>query len=125
MYDLDDEKFPLPPGIPGSVIARVANLFNLRYESEPPSLVGKKENLERAKEYLKKLLEAKIFLRDVGKMAKRYNIKAKIYCEDDELREILKMVSEDIAFRDYIEVVDERIEGEEIKFLDKKVIVSA
>ncbi|ADG12741.1 hypothetical protein [Methanocaldococcus infernus] len=124
LYDLDDEKFILPPGIPSSVIARVTQLFNVRYESEPPSLIGKREEIEKAKEFIKKLLEAKMFLKDIGKLAKRHKVKAKIYCEDDELRNLLKIAVQDIVFREYLEILDEKIEGEKIKFLDKEVIIS-
>ncbi|ENN95881.1 hypothetical protein J422_05414 [Methanocaldococcus villosus KIN24-T80] len=121
----------LPPGLPQSIIARVIEFCNVNYDirEDPalgvkyPVLIGDEESLEKAKEYLKLITELKLALRDIARLARKHKIKAKVYAEDENIRELLKIIKNDIANREFVEVVDEKIEGEVIEVLDKKLIV--
>ncbi len=128
MYNIDEEELILPPGIPESVIARVVEICNLRYEprEEPLAmvLIGKKENLEKAKKYLALITELKLFLRDLARLSKKHNIKSHIYTDDNEVRYLLEKIINDIANSEYIEIANELPdEYEVINILDKKIYV--
>ncbi len=132
-YDIDEKELVLPPGLPQSIIARLIELcdvkFDVRedefYNVKYPVLIGKEEQLKKAKEYLKLLTEAKLALRDIARLARKFKVKAKVYTDDEELKYILNVLSNDIANRDYIEIVEEMPEGEKevIEILDKKIYV--
>lgn len=61
-------------------------------------------------------------LRDIARLARRFKVKAKIYTDDEDLRYILDVLSNDIANKDYIEIVEEMPEGDKevIEIGDKK-----
>ena len=132
-YDIDEKEIPVPPGLPQSIIARLVELCNVKfdiredemYDVKYPVLIGKEEDLEEAKKYLCIITEAKLVLRDIARLAKKFKVKAKIYTDDENLRYILDVLSNDIANKNYIEIVDEMPEGDKevIEIGDKKIYV--
>ena len=78
----------------------------------------KKENIENAKRYFIVFTEAKLALRDIARLARRFKTKVKIYAEDDDLRYVVGLVSNDITNRDKIEVLDEKLESEDFETID-------
>ena len=116
----------IPPGIPQSIIARVIETCGVNYEvkkdelfdREYPILYGEKENIENAKRYFILFTEAKLALRDIARLARRFKTKVKIYAEDDDLRYVIGLVSNDITNRDKIEVLDEKLESEDFETID-------
>jgi len=132
-YDIDEKEIPIPPGLPQSIIARLVEMCNVKfdlredeiYNVKYPVLVGKEENLKEAKKYLELITETKLALRDIARLARKFMVKAKIYTDDENLKYILDVLSNDVANRDYIEVVDEMPEGDKevIEIKDKKIYV--
>ncbi|ACV24223.1 hypothetical protein [Methanocaldococcus fervens] len=132
-YDIDEKEIPIPPGLPQSIIARLIELCNVKfdlredelYNVKYPVLIGKEENLKEAKKYLNLITEAKLALRDIAKLARKFKVKAKIYTDDEDLKYILDILKNDIANKDYIEIVEEMPEGDKevIEIGDKKVYV--
>jgi hypothetical protein len=132
-YDIDEKEIPVPPGLPQSIIARLVELCNVKfdiredemYNVKYPVLVGKEKDLEEARKYLELITEAKLALRDIARLARKFKVKAKIYTDDENLRYILDVLSNDVANRNYIEVVDEMPEGDKevIEIKDKKIYV--
>ena len=116
----------IPPGIPQSIIARVIETCGVNYEvkkdelfdREYPILYGEKENIENAKRYFIVFTEAKLALRDIARLARRFKTKVKIYAEDDDLRYVMGLVSNDITNRDKIEVLEEKLESEDFETID-------
>ncbi|HID47249.1 MAG TPA: hypothetical protein EYH15_02695 [Methanothermococcus okinawensis] len=124
----------IPPGIPQSVIYRVMEICGVNYQikkdpvldREYSVLSGYPEQIEEAKKYLKLFTEAKLALRDISRLARRYKTLAKLYTEDEELRGILSVASQDIANREWIEVCKEKpLDGEyeTLEICGKKVYV--
>ena len=127
-------EIPIPPGIPQSVIFRVMETCGVDYlikkdpvlDREFPVLSGYPEQIEDAKRYLKLFTEIKLALRDIALLGRRYKTVAKIYTEDEELRHILNIASQDIANRDWIEVLGEeppKGECETLEICGKKVYI--
>ncbi|HIP15575.1 MAG TPA: hypothetical protein EYG77_00020, partial [Methanothermococcus okinawensis] len=125
---------PIPPGIPQSIIFRVVETCGVDYRikrdpvlnREYPILSGYPEQIEDAKRYLKLFTEVKLVLRDIALLGRRYKTVAKIYTEDEELRHILSIVSQDIANRNWIELCEEKpISGEceTLEICEKKVYI--
>jgi hypothetical protein len=116
----------IPPGIPQSIIVRVIETCGVNYEvkkdelfdREYPILYGEKENIENAKRYFILFTEAKLALRDIARLARRFKTKVKIYAEDDDLRYVVGLVSNDITNRDKIEVLEEKLESEDFETID-------
>ena len=116
----------IPPGIPQSIIARVIETCGVNYEvkkdelfdKEYPILYGEKENIENAKRYFIVFTEAKLALRDIARLARRFKTKVKIYAEDDDLRYVVGLVSNDITNRDKIEVLEEKLESDDFETID-------
>ena len=116
----------IPPGIPQSIVVRVIETCGVNYEvkkdelfdREYPILYGEKENIENAKRYFILFTEAKLALRDIARLARRFKTKVKIYAEDDDLRYVIGLVSNDITNRDKIEVLDEKLESEDFETID-------
>ena len=116
----------IPPGIPQSIIVRVIETCGVNYEvkkdelfdREYPILYGEKENIENAKRYFILFTEAKLALRDIARLARRFKTKVKIYAEDDDLRYVIGLVSNDITNRDKIEVLEEKLESEDFETID-------
>ena len=116
----------IPPGIPQSIVVRVIETCGVNYEvkkdelfdKEYPILYGEKENIENAKRYFIVFTEAKLALRDIARLARRFKTKVKIYAEDDDLRYVIGLVSNDITNRDKIEVLDEKLESEDFETID-------
>ena len=116
----------IPPGIPQSIVVRVIETCGVNYEvkkdelfdKEYPILYGEKENIENAKRYFILFTEAKLALRDIARLARRFKTKVKIYAEDDDLRYVIGLVSNDITNRDKIEVLDEKLESEDFETID-------
>ncbi|ADC69394.1 conserved hypothetical protein [Methanocaldococcus sp. FS406-22] len=132
-YDLDEKEIPIPPGLPQSIIARLLEICNVKfdiredevYNVKYPVLIGKEKDLEEAKKYLELITESKLALRDIARLARRFKVKAKIYTDDEDFRYILDVLSSDIANKDYIEVVEDMPEGEKevIEIGNKKIYV--
>ncbi|NPA63294.1 MAG: hypothetical protein GXN95_07095 [Methanococci archaeon] len=131
-YDIDEKEIIIPPGLPQSVIARLVEICNVKfdvredelYNVKYPVLIGKEKDLEEAKKYLQLITEAKLALRDIARLARKYNIKAKVYAEDENLRYILNELKNDIANRNFIEIVEEKPEDSEVvNVADKKIYV--
>jgi len=127
-------EIPIPPGIPQSIIFRVVETCGVDYRikrdpvlnMEYPVLSGYPEQIEDAKRYLKLFTEVKLVLRDIALLGRRYKTVAKIYTEDEELRHILSIVSQDIANRNWIELCEEKpISGEceTLEICEKKVYI--
>ena len=116
----------IPPGIPQSIVVRVIETCGVNYEvkkdelfdKEYPILYGEKENIENAKRYFIVFTEAKLALRDIARLARRFKTKVKIYAEDDDLRYVVGLVSNDITNRDKIEVLEEKLESEDFETID-------
>jgi hypothetical protein len=116
----------IPPGIPQSIVVRVIETCGVNYEvkkdelfdKEYPILYGEKENIENAKRYFIVFTEAKLALRDIARLARRFKTKVKIYAEDDDLRYVIGLVSNDITNRDKIEVLEEKLESEDFETID-------
>ena len=116
----------IPPGIPQSIVVRVIETCGVNYEvkkdelfdREYPILYGEKENIENAKRYFILFTEAKLALRDIARLARRFKTKVKIYAEDDDLRYVIGLVSNDITNRDKIEVLEEKLESEDFETID-------
>jgi len=116
----------IPPGIPQSIVVRVIETCGVNYEvkkdelfdKEYPILYGEKENIENAKRYFILFTEAKLALRDIARLARRFKTKVKIYAEDDDLRYVIGLVSNDITNRDKIEVLEEKLESEDFETID-------
>ena len=109
-------EIPIPPGIPQSVIFRVMEICGVDYRikndpmlnRECPVLSGYPEQIEDAKRYLKLFTEVKLALRDIALLGRRFKTVGKIYTEDEELRYILSIASQDIANRKWIEICKEK-----------------
>ena len=119
---LDDTvELPIKPGIPQSIIVRVMEICGVEYklkdanmlDNKYPVLCGSRENIENAKEYLKLFTEVRLLLRDIARLARRFNTVAKIYTEDDDLKYIMEIVSQDVTNRDKLEILDKVPESKE------------
>ena len=133
---LDDTvELPIKPGIPQSIIVRVMEICGVEYklkdanmfDNKYPVLYGSRENIENAKEYLKLFTEVRLLLRDIARLARRFNTVAKIYTEDDDLKYIMGIVSQDVTNRDKLEILDKVPESKEdcetLDLCEKKIYV--
>ncbi|WP_421078489.1 hypothetical protein Mjas_04085 [Methanothermococcus sp. Ax23] len=119
-------EIPLPPGIPQSVIVRVIETCGVNYEvkkdelfdKEYPVLYGEKENIENAKSYLILFTEAKLALRDIARLARRFKTKVKVYADDEDLKPVIELISNDITNKDKIEILDEKLDSEDFETID-------
>jgi len=128
-------EIPIPPGISQSILVRIMELCNVQYEvkndeimqKEYPVIFGEKENIEKAKKYFILFTEAKLALRDIGRLIRRFKAnKVKLYCEDATLNNVINILLNDIPNGDKIEVSSEKIENEdfeEISICGKPVLV--
>ncbi|WP_423793174.1 hypothetical protein ACPB8Q_02885 [Methanocaldococcus indicus] len=122
MYDLDDKELIIPPGIPESVIARVVEMCNVRFDVKEDEinntkymvLVGKEENLEKAKKLLSIITELKLLLRDLARMGRRHKLKVNIYVDDENIRYILSKIINDVANKEYLNLAEELPDDYEI-----------
>ncbi len=104
----------IPPGIPQSIVVRVIETCGVNYEikkdelfdREYPIIYGDKKNIENAKRYFILFTEAKLALRDIARLARKFKTKAELYTDDEELRYILELVSNDITNKDRIKILD-------------------
>ncbi|HIP16994.1 MAG TPA: hypothetical protein EYG76_01650 [Methanothermococcus okinawensis] len=119
---LDDTvELPIKPGIPQSVIVRVMEICGVEYklkdtnmlDNKYPVLYGSRENIENAKKYLKLFTESKLVLRDIARLARRFNTVAKIYTEDDDLKYIMEIVSQNVTNRDKLKILEKVPESNE------------
>ncbi|MBW9222482.1 hypothetical protein KKP97_05495 [Methanothermococcus sp. SCGC AD-155-C09] len=119
---LDDiVELPIKPGIPQSILVRVMEICGVEYklkdanmlDNKYPVLYGSRENIENAKEYLKLFTEVRLLLRDIARLARRFNTVAKIYTEDDDLKYIMEIISQDVTNRDKLEILDKVPESNE------------
>ncbi|HIQ32175.1 MAG TPA: hypothetical protein EYH55_01665 [Methanothermococcus okinawensis] len=124
----------IPPGIPQSVIYRVMEICGVDFQvkkdpildREYPVLSGYPEQIEEAKRYLKLFTEAKLALRDIATLARRYKTVAKVYTEDEELSHVLSIAYQDMANKKWIEICREKPSDGEYEILEicgKKVFV--
>ena len=126
-------EMPIPPGLPQSIIIRLLEICNVRFDLRKdeihdikyPVLCGTLEDLKIAKEYLELVTETKLALREIARLARKFKTKVKLYTNDNEYRYILEIIANDIASKDRIEVVEEEVEGEceVVKVLDKEIKV--
>ncbi len=120
------EEIQIPPGIPQSIIVRVIETCGVNYEikkdelfdREYPILYGEKENIENAKKYFILLTEAKLALRDIARLARRFKTKVRVYSEDEELNYILGLVSDDITNKDKIEIINHKLDSEDFEIIN-------
>ncbi|EHP87078.1 hypothetical protein [Methanotorris formicicus] len=135
MEDMDNQiiEMPIPPGLPQSIIARLLEMCNVKFDIRTdeihdvkyPVLCGTLEDLKIAKEYLELTTETKLALREIARLARKFKTKVKLYTNDDEYKYILEIIANDIANKDKIEVVEKEPEGEyeTVKVLDKEIKV--
>ncbi|MBA2862243.1 hypothetical protein [Methanococcus maripaludis] len=111
---------PLPPGLPQSVIGRLACVCNIGYEikkdemmdREYPVITGTQEQLDYVKDYIFLFTELKLTLREISRLARRFKTDVKLYTDDDELQYVLGFAVQDVSGRDRFEIIMERPEGE-------------
>ncbi|AEH06807.1 hypothetical protein [Methanothermococcus okinawensis] len=119
-------ELPIPPGIPQSIIIRVIETCGVNYEikkdelfdKEYPVLYGDKDNIENAKSYLILFTEAKLALRDIARLARRFKKEVKVYTNDEDLKHAIELVLNDITNKDKIEILNEKLDSEDFETIN-------
>ncbi|ABR56782.1 hypothetical protein [Methanococcus aeolicus] len=120
------EEIPILPGISQSIIVRIMELCGVEYEvktdevldKEYPVIFGDKENIEKAKKYFILFTEVKLALRDIARLTRKFNSPVKLYSDDEELKNVIGTLLNDVVNGDKIKLINEKLDTEDFELIN-------